>query len=84
MHAIVGKVMHRPSLLARAAAAVGDEAALLLLCDAFGVAPPGQSGQPPGQPLGQKDAGSTSLNSWSPPATRSSSGPTFGSSWVRK
>ncbi|GAA3645883.1 hypothetical protein GCM10022237_01750 [Nocardioides ginsengisoli] len=28
--------------------------------------------------------GSTSLNSWSPLASRSSIGPTFGSSWVRK
>lgn len=73
VHAIVGKVMHRPALMARAAAAAGDDRALHLLCDAFGVAPPGQ-----------RDAGSTSLNSWSPPASRSSSGPTFGSSWVRK
>lgn len=37
VHAIVGKVMHRPTMLARAAAANGDERALLLLCETFGV-----------------------------------------------
>lgn len=37
VHAIVGKVMHSPTMLARAAAAAGDRTALILLCEAFGV-----------------------------------------------
>jgi len=37
VHAIVGKIMHPPSMLARAAAAAGDRQTLLMLCEAFDV-----------------------------------------------
>lgn len=37
VHALVGQLMHRPTMLARAAAADGDERTLHLLCEAFGV-----------------------------------------------
>ncbi len=36
-HAIAGKLLHRPTISARAAAATGDTDALLALCDLFGV-----------------------------------------------
>lgn len=36
-HAIPGKLLHRPTISARAAAASGDTDALLALCDLFGV-----------------------------------------------
>jgi glutamyl-tRNA reductase len=38
-HAVAGKLLHRPTLALRAAAAAGDTAALALLCDAFGIEP---------------------------------------------
>ncbi len=37
---LAGKVLHRPTMLARAAAAEGDRRTRMLLCEAFGVAPP--------------------------------------------
>lgn len=39
-HAVAGKLLHRPTLTARAAAAAGDTHALQLLCEIFGVATP--------------------------------------------
>jgi glutamyl-tRNA reductase len=38
-HAVAGKMLHHPTMLARAAAATGDHGALGLLCQAFGVTP---------------------------------------------
>jgi glutamyl-tRNA reductase len=38
-HSVAGKLLHRPTLALRAAAAAGDTAALALLCDAFGIQP---------------------------------------------
>jgi glutamyl-tRNA reductase len=38
--AVAGKVLHRPTMLARAAAAAGDQETLRLLCEAFGVTVP--------------------------------------------
>jgi glutamyl-tRNA reductase len=38
-HAIAGKLLHRPTLAVRAAAAAGDTATLMLLCDSFGIQP---------------------------------------------
>ena len=38
-HAIAGKLLHRPTLAVRAAAAAGDTATLALLCDSFGIQP---------------------------------------------
>ena len=38
-HAVAGKLLHRPTLALRAAAAAGDTAAVALLCDAFGIQP---------------------------------------------
>jgi glutamyl-tRNA reductase len=38
-HAVAGKLLHRPTLAARAAAAAGDNDSLLLLCEIFGISP---------------------------------------------
>ena len=40
---LAGKLLHRPTIAARAAAAEGDEETLRTLCDLFGVPWPGQS-----------------------------------------
>jgi glutamyl-tRNA reductase len=38
-HAIAGKLLHRPTMAARAAAAAGDNDSLLLLCEIFDISP---------------------------------------------
>ncbi|PZS25955.1 MAG: hypothetical protein DLM59_19135 [Pseudonocardiales bacterium] len=40
-HAIAGKLLHRPTITARTAAAAGDTGTLLSLCEVFGVRVPG-------------------------------------------
>jgi hypothetical protein len=39
VHAIAGKLMHRPTMAARHAAADGDADALRYLCELFGIPP---------------------------------------------